>query len=507
MILQRHTYISDFLDVSILIPVDAGRIDIFRKNLLISHQYLKQNGIEVLIIATEDTGGTSVLPEEYPFINWKIVSSGKGPEAERSGQLNLAMQEANNRYILPMDPGTLLLSDIIYQLRYVLYHHPNSFAVVPSPESGNNGGICQSLQQAFCMDHVMLMAERSSIVMAGGFGGFNDACLNNVNLQRRLELIGLQRLTIHLPVCPDPAYQDKRNTSFRLLSETVSLRTIREALYPKQPSPCHTQKKAGLRIAFDWHLDKSAAANNCVLQKLNKYHLKDPNIFKREYGIICLIQIRNERAHIPDVLLHLDTVCDGIVLLDDGSVDGSYEAADSAKLLMKTQIANKGYFDDLNNRNLLLQLAYLFKAEWFFFMDADERFDLRAGDLRKISKMEKIDCVSFRRVHLWNRDDQYRKNIPEGVNGVMHRYRMFRSKGFLQIEAEREIHFRPTPYLLNKYRSSVLLLHYGLIDESTRKKKRDTYLPQDPEGKKQGFAYDFILDEDVELGKLDDLLS
>ncbi len=89
----------------------------------------------------------------------------------------------------------------------------------------------------------------------------------------------------------------------------------------------------------------------------------------------------------------------------------------------------------------------------------------------------------------------------------MHRYRMFRKMGYMQIESEREIHFRPTPHMLNKYHSSVLLLHYGLFDAFARKKKLDTYLPQDPEGKKQGFAYDFILDEDIELGDLDELVS
>jgi hypothetical protein len=502
---RRAKYITDFYDVSILMPCWEG-IAGFKENIASNIDFFTHNGIELVVIANENCKEVLQLPDAFPFANWKIVFSGSGPEAGRSKKLNIAVQEATNRYVVTIDPGAVCLSDAIYLLRYKLHHHPNSFAVVPSSDIKNDGDICQSLQQILHMDHVILMAERTAIVTAGGFGGFDDPRLDNVNIQRRLELTGLHKLIIPLPVSLSPAYQQEKNTSFGIVCETSPLPIIRKALYPGQKNHFPRQKEAGHRVAYDWHVDSSSNAQHLILQKLNKYHLKDPNVFMRDYGIICLLPVRNERAHLPDVLLHLDGVCDGIILLDDGSVDGSYEAAESTKLLIKAQIENKGFFDDLTNRNLLLQLAYLFKAEWFFFMDADERFDLRSCDLRKLSKNKNIDCVSFRRVHLWNKGDQYRKDLPEGVNGVMHRYRMFRNKGYMQIESEREIHFRPTPHMLNKFRSSVLLLHYGLFDDLARRKKLDAYLPQDPDGKKQGFAYDFMLDADVELGNLDDLV-
>jgi glycosyltransferase involved in cell wall biosynthesis len=256
---------------------------------------------------------------------------------------------------------------------------------------------------------------------------------------------------------------------------------------------------------FDWTLHKSAKLQNLILRKFEEYFLRDKEDINRKYGIICLLQVRNESSHLPDVLLHLEGICDGIILLDDGSDDGSYTKAASEKLLLKARKTYTGIFNDLENRNLLLQLAYLFRAEWFFFMDADERLDLRYSDLRSITRMEEVDTVSFRVVHLWNREDRYRKDLPEGKNGILRRFRMFRNKGFLQIGAGRALHFCVTPFRRNILRSSVLILHYGLLNPALRENKKIAYMLQDPDGSHQGYTYDYLSDGKPDLGSLEEI--
>ena len=64
----------------------------------------------------------------------------------------------------------------------------------------------------------------------------------------------------------------------------------------------------------------------------------------------------------------------GFILLDDGSEDESYEDAVHEKLLFKFK-QDRNNFNDLKNRNTLLDIASFFNSEWFCFMDLDERFD------------------------------------------------------------------------------------------------------------------------------------
>jgi len=484
MIPKRHKYIVDFFDVSILILVNAEKVDTFRKNFYINHEYLRQNGIEVIIISTEGTNRVLLLPDEYPFINWKIIFAGGDAAKTSAVKLNAGLQYASHRYVLIMGPDTQLIADSVYELRHRLYHYPQSFAVLPLP-------------------YHLLMAERTTLQAIGGFREWDDDRLNNIHIQRKLELAGQYKFMV--AAAADSLLATDADRPDAGMSD-LSSRQLSDILYPKRFDPRNQYHEGECSIGFDWTQDKSVSAVTRVLEKFEKFTTRSETIFQQQYGIICLLQIRNEADNIPGVLLHLDDLCDGIILLDDGSTDGSYEMADSDKLLIKVHKSNEGIFNDLGNRNLLLQLAYLFKAEWFFFIDADERFDSRCSDLKQLTQKTNADTIAFRIVHLWNTAGRYRKDIPEGNKGVIYRNRMFRNKGFMQIASEREIHFCATPFKHNRHRTRVLLLHYGLIDEAARMKKWAAYFPQDAGGGKQGYSYDFLLDKEIELGNIDDLV-
>jgi glycosyltransferase involved in cell wall biosynthesis len=498
MTAQRHKYIIDFFDLSILIPVDADELDQFRKNLYANQSYLTQNGIEVLLIVTGSSAEVMSLPDEFPFINWRIIIMKGGPVKGVAAQLNAGLPLALHKYVLVMDADTVLVSDSIYQLRFALHHYPQSFALLPRYESGSEIHPAAGWNAVGQLEYRLLMAERSSLQTIGGFGEWGDDRLTNVHIQRKLELAGQYRIILAATAPTGSPTQMAENEGSATLLAAV--------LFPSHFDTGDGHDKAESAIGFDWTRDKSPRAVSVVLEKFEKVAIKGQQIFQQEYGIIGLMQTRNEAVNIPGVLSHLDGLCDGIIILDDGSDDGSYEIADSPKLLLKVQKSNKGIFDDLGNRNLLLQLAWLFKSEWFFFIDADERFDLRYADLRQVARLKNIDTIAFKLVHLWDLETRYRKDIPEGKKGVFSRNRMFRNKGFLQTTSEREIHFCATPFKHNRFRAAVLLLHFGLLDEAARVRKFNAYLPQDAGGKKQGYSYAFLMDRTIELGNLDDLV-
>ena len=212
-----------------------------------------------------------------------------------------------------------------------------------------------------------------------------------------------------------------------------------------------------------------------------------------------MVQIKNEIHHLPEVLLHLDGYCDGIILLDEDSTDGSFEAAMSEKLLVKVQKIADTIFDDLSLRNLLLKLASFFRSDWLFYFDADERFDGRYADLYSIAEHTDADCVSFHFVHLWDTEDRYRKDFPTNPIGVFIYPRMFRNYGFMQIHSNQKIHFPATPFQRKQTAAPVLIRHFGNIDPETRTRKYKRYMNQDKDCQTLFHDYEYLLSENVKL--------
>ena len=76
----------------------------------------------------------------------------------------------------------------------------------------------------------------------------------------------------------------------------------------------------------------------------------------------------------------------------------------------------------------------------------------------------------------------------------------------MQINANRDLYFPATPFRQNSFDACVLLKHYGLMNVEVRKRKYQNYRQQDSDGKKQGYQYDYLLDNERKLKKLDQLV-
>ncbi|MDO8997837.1 MAG: glycosyltransferase family 2 protein [Sediminibacterium sp.] len=241
-----------------------------------------------------------------------------------------------------------------------------------------------------------------------------------------------------------------------------------------------------------------------INKKFKKLIVYPPQKIKNKHNIICLLQVKNEALIIKEALDHFSEHFDGIILLDDGSTDKTFEIATTPKLLCKAQKKNinKG-FNDLENRNLLLEMAFFFKSDWLIFLDADERLHHKYDNLKDILQRTQANVLEFKCVHLWDSAEKYRVDIPEGSNGLMSRCRMFRHKGWMQIYSNREIYFTAVPFVKNTKSVPIIILHYGLIDRTVRKRKYDLYKAQDIDGKKQGYDYEYLLDDDPALADIE----
>lgn len=109
--------------------------------------------------------------------------------------------------------------------------------------------------------------------------------------------------------------------------------------------------------------------------------------------ISALILARNEIEMISDCIKQLD-FADEIIVLDQGSIDGSQEEA--AKLGAKVLKNFTGQFD--SDRNILLNSA---KNEWVLFVDCDERLGEEViKEIRQIVKGDKKGAYYFPRKNI-----------------------------------------------------------------------------------------------------------
>lgn len=98
------------------------------------------------------------------------------------------------------------------------------------------------------------------------------------------------------------------------------------------------------------------------------------------------MRVRDESLLLPDSLEHMASFVDGIVVFDDASSDDSVSIARAHPAVIEV-IVNKHWrshdrpWEETANRRFLASRAARYSPEWFFYADADERFD---GDPRAV---------------------------------------------------------------------------------------------------------------------------
>ncbi len=510
---KKRSEIIDFFDVSIVMPF-YEKLNDFKKVLPKNAQYFQRNGIEIVIVLNDSNEEKDLLKfiKKYPFINFKILINRKSHQKYNYGKvLNVGIRAASFDYILILNPKVELINDIIYKLRYVMSFYPKTF-VSGINTSINYNDTNSDLTKKWEFNE-SIMVKKSDLLSIKGYNeNFEDCIVQNEQVSRRLELSGVQKMKILDAKMVYVKENDDKHTESSNIKSQISTKFLKYLLFPKKTIfNNYNWGKSFNEIIWNWSTCKSFSAfKNYVKTNYKKFQILNEQICYKEYDIIALIQVRNESKNILEILPHLENYCDGIILLDDESSDNSYDLALHEKLLIKVQKKHVGYFDDLGNRNSLLRLASFFNSKWFFFIDSDERFDPRYGDLRQVisdKENEKFDVYRFNLVDLWNNKNFYRVDMPDRKNdGITTRARMFRNKGNVQIYANREIHFPAVPYSKNILIPKILLLHYGNFDKKTRERKYKLYLNQDADGKKQSHNYEFLKDKEVVLKPLKTLI-
>jgi len=506
----RDNKIYDFFDLSIILPFYKKFAE-FEEVLPRNIKYFQRNGIELIIVldTPEEENEVRSILHRYPFLNSKVIINREHHEWRNPAKaLNVGIRFASNKYVLVASPETEFITDLIYQLRYMLQYNSHAYAIGQVAFMDLGSTIQDNIQPNELLPYGSIMVEKRFLLEINGYqeefqswGGDDD------NLRARLDLFGLKKLFVSQAIGVHREFNSDGHRSRYKRNAAMPIEVFSTIYFPKEIKVNDVNWGRDFEeVAYSWKT-RPGKEEQCktYLDTFEEYWIKDPDIFQKEYKVVALIQVKNEIKHLPEVLLHLDGYCDGIILLDDGSTDGSYEEAVSEKLLIKVKKKAGELFDDLELRNITLRLAAFINIQWLYFMDADERFHEQYSDIYSIADKEGVDSVCFFVIHLWESESFYKINLPEREDGILPRFRMFRAEGPLQIIANRVLHFPATPFAKRRLDASIVIKHLGNIDAVTRKMKYERYTAQDKEGLTQGYTYDYLIEEHSSLKSVDSL--
>lgn len=506
--------LADF-DLSIIIPIycHLDEVNALSPSMV---KYYERNGIEVVIVVDKSANRTDILNyiRAYPFISWKVIVSNEGHMWKNLGKvLNIGIRQATKQYILIMNLEQEFYTDVIYELREKLEHYPEYYAISHVFSLENQQEINEETLENHCCKltpYGSIMAKKEYFERIGGYSECQlEWNIRHENLCIRFDLAGIRRL--HFPdavsISQNGFLLRIKNHSEQLLQTSQNI--LSEKLLPTVINENGTKWGYDFNtVVYDWKTNPFAKQQCCnYLATLKQFDILSDEIFDKTFPLIALIPTYNESERIAECLRSAEKYCDGIILLDDDSKDDTYQLAQSKKLLVKAKKC-RTEFNDKENRNILLDIASFFKAEWFFFLDADERFDDRFVNIREVMKKPDTDVVGVWIANLWNDEQMYRTDMndtnPYSCNGLWFRWRMFRNKGKMQINSPVNLHFSTVPYMNRNYISKTLLLHLGYLNMNKRMKK---YLFYQQEDRTKILNYENILCKECKLSGISNITS
>jgi len=494
--------IEQNFDVSVVMPF-YKKLTAFKRVFPKNRKYFERNGIEVIIVldCPDEKDLLVQYIQEYPFVNWKIIYNDQAHEWRNPTKpINVGIRFATKKYIMVCSPESEFYTDALLQLRTGLENYSNHFAI---------GNVCFADNDAVIDDNNInyypflnygsIMVEKNYLFNINGYdetlnrwGGDDD------NIRARLELSGIEELFI-----PEVKLIHRDNHVEGNTRRMAPLDILESLRYPKTTIVNESWGQDFDTILYDWQRTfcEERVLKNYLSQFLD-YELKNKALDKM-YDRILLVPTYNEKDNIVRFLKENTRYFDAVIVLDDESSDATYEMASHDKLILKIRKQRKE-FNDLENRNLLLDAVSFFKHRWVCFIDADEIIDPRYADFDFFSNGETIDSVLLNIVHLWDEETCYNQDYPYTYKGVGLKFRMFRNIGHTQILSPKgKLHFIPVSYTGNVYHSPILFWHYGHLKQEMRKQKYDFYTIEDTEYCQTD--YDHLIKTDVNKGTIDNI--
>lgn len=468
--LNIHNY-----NLSVILTYDL--VKAFIHNHQFFESYLDRNGLEVIILINKmvEISGLEKLIKDNMFISWKIVTcNATNPLV----MIAVGIQNSTKKFIY------LINSDLEQSLKTLCHARQMVKAFILDFLIGTNSQNYQMDQSPYSISPGILLMQRKLFRA--------EKYTSNITFTTFLRsiIIDLQQMGYKGIFYPTNLDSEKYyNPSSKFIANKT------EEIFGEAYS----------EIIYDWN-SREYNFEQFIHYSKNFLHVEwsSDEIFTTHFQKLLLVQCYNEANFINGFLANMDQHFDAIIFMDDCSTDNSWELFNSNKVVLKIKKLREK-FDDLGNRNVLLDFSSFLSADWLCFMDIDERIDSRFCNFDSFINNKNYKTATFSFVHMWD-NGQYKIDFPGTNAGFFKRYRMFRAiSKRLQIYSDSDLHFSASPYFDQTYDAPILIRHLGTINAQLRIKKFNFYLLEDKSFNERS-GYMPLLSEQNRLGNIEEII-
>lgn len=199
--------------------------------------------------------------------------------------------------------------------------------------------------------------------------------------------------------------------------------------------------------------------------------------------LTVLVPARNAEQLLPGWLASVSSYADAVVALDDGSTDSTRALFEEHPLVtaVLTNPVRPSYhgWDDLTNRQRLVDAALRKGTQWLFFLDADEQIDADdAAALRQFLAGEAQPGFAYGFEVFRMVEDEHHYD-PR----AMWVFRLFATLDAIEPLGSQRLHFVPVPSGIPRerwLRTSIRIQHAGSLTASHRRARFEKYREADP---------------------------
>lgn len=204
---------------------------------------------------------------------------------------------------------------------------------------------------------------------------------------------------------------------------------------------------------------------------------------KNGMKIVAILRIKNEILVAEKCLSKLSELVDEIIILDNGSTDGTENIY--AKFPKISKILRTVGYDEGRDKTMLLDEAKKTKSDWILWIDGDEVFE-NSFSRKVIEKYMNsgYSRIYFRMFNFWLSYEKFR------IDGANYLYTLHPQRSMWRnVESayfiNTKMHNGDIQGITGKtYISPYRLKHYGYADGKKMKEKYDRYLLEDKTGKR-----------------------
>jgi hypothetical protein len=220
---------------------------------------------------------------------------------------------------------------------------------------------------------------------------------------------------------------------------------------------------------------------------------------RRKTRILALLTFRNEMRFLPDYFENIRPLVDGVVALDDGSIDGSAElVAGQPEVLELLRLPPREdhQWDDALNHRRLVEASWKHHPDWLLGLDADERLEqgFRERAEQEIARARKERHRAYR-LHLreiWDDPLWYR---ADGIWGTKSSARFFEARRDHEFHMQRlHCHWAPLNSRENFDfpQADLFFYHLRMLTPEDRAARQARYESLDPGRDFQSIGYGYM---------------